>query len=151
MKPGGRAGPRKQSGHAKPQWLSVTGVLVIAALAATSIWQMNARLRMVTTQFNFSEAVYTAQQKLTARTLDPAAKLPASTGEWIALFNRQVPFAPDGGPAFIVNKQGNPATGAVGVSATDFGREVRLTRPAYGTLTEQVAVVSGSEALSANN
>ncbi|MEM9622346.1 MAG: hypothetical protein AAF993_11895 [Pseudomonadota bacterium] len=130
-----------------PGWLATLGCSALAVLAAISHAQIDARLRMVATQFNFSEAVHVAQQTLA----NPAATehVPVSTGEWIALFNQQVDAAPEGGPAFIVNKQGNPATGAVGVSATNFGKEVHLTRPAYAVLNEHTTVVRTTEPLTA--
>ncbi len=124
--------------------LLITGLLLTAALAGVCGYQVENRLKMVATQFNFVESVQMARDHMNAATLKAESGLPGSSGAWIALFNQKVPFAPEGGPAFIVNKQGNPKTGAIGISATDFGQELRITRPSYAILTEQTAVVRTS-------
>ncbi len=129
-----------QHGNAGALFLPTIGILTVVGLVLFSHYERSARRDMAHAHSNFTEALRAAQLSLTSRTIDEDAPLPANTGEWIALFNHHTE-APGGGPAFIVNKKGNPATGAVGVASTNFGTELHLTRPAFQILSEHQSVV----------
>ena len=81
-------------------------------------------------------------RSFTADGVPTTGGLPNNTGEWIALFSRITSTAPNGGPAYIVNRTGNADTGAIGISATNYGREVHISRPAYLGLNVQKIVVT---------
>ncbi len=116
-------------------------------------YELNMRFNMALAHAHFADAVARAhehieasrtgegRQHFTAEGVPTLGGLPRSTGEWIAYYHKFVRSAPGGGPAFVVNADGNPATGAIGVSATNYGTEVHLTRPAYRGLKAHKVVV----------
>ena len=131
----------KMKGEISPQLIIAAGILVIAAMASFTHQQMDARINMARTHANFTGALRIAQNSLNARTVKANSHNPTNTGEWIELFNAQSEAAPGGGPAFIVNTKGNSETGAIGVSVTNFGSELQITRPAYVILAEHKSIV----------
>ena len=109
---------------------------------------------MAQSHAHFTEAVQLARQSIspdssgaryvTADGVPTTASHPTNTGAWISTFSRTAKHAPDGGPAYIVNNTGSDKTGAIGVSATNYGKEVRITRPAYLGLQAQSATVTAT-------
>ncbi len=134
--------------------LTFWGALLVVVLLSWISYELNARFKMARTHAHFAEAVRIAEENvglnasLAPTTTDNSkpenVNQPRSTGEWISLYNNKVKFAPGGGPAFIVNVQGNPATGAIGISATNYGTELHITRPAYRSLKTHKVVVTPS-------
>ena len=131
-------------------------VLTIALSVLVVGWisyELNMRFKMALAHAHFAEAVARAHEHIeatrtgegrrhfTADGVPTLGGLPQSTGEWIAYYHNFMRSAPGGGPAFVVNAEGNPATGAIGVSATNYGTEVHLTRPAYRGLKAHRVVV----------
>lgn len=122
-----------------------------------SLWAKHAldvRFQMALTHAHFTEAVQVSRNNMLAeRRIETGARFtdtgvptlggqPSSTGEWIALFNERARHAPEGGAAFIVNSDGNPATGAIGVGATNYGKEVQISRPSYRSLKKHKVIIS---------
>ncbi|NKB97312.1 MAG: hypothetical protein GKR90_02270 [Pseudomonadales bacterium] len=111
---------------------------------------------MALTHAHFTEAVQSSKKNMntalssdrtnmyTADGVPTIGGTPRNTGEWIALFNESARHAPDGGPAYIVNSAGNSDTGAIGVTATDYGKEVQIVRPAFRSLEAHKITVSNS-------
>ena len=129
------------TGSGAPQLMLGLALLALFALVGAARWQLDSRLRMAQAHAHFTEAVRVARTKLSEKAFSDGQPL-ASTGEWIALFNSQALLAPEGGPAFIVNRSGSPETGAIGVSATDYGNEVHIARPSYRVLHNHKVVVT---------
>lgn len=129
----------------------------LTLVVCTSLWAKHAlevRFQMALTHAHFTEAVQVSRNSmLVDRTNETGARFtdsgvptvggqPSSTGEWIALFNERARHAPEGGAAFIVNSDGNPATGAIGVGATNYGKEVQISRPSYRSLKKHKVIIS---------
>ena len=135
----------KAGGMIHPQLIIAGGIVIISTLAVFAHTQMESRINMARTHANFTGALKIAENNLNARLSGKSIDLPNNTGEWIELFNAQAESAPGGGPAFIVNNKGNSDTGAIGVSSTNFGSELHITRPAYAILAEHKSVIKSPE------
>ena len=131
--------------------ISHTGLIVILSMAVAGlvVWtkqSIDSRLAMARAHAHYTVAIQTAKQNIApqARAVDTqythtytsdgvptVARQLNNTGAWIELLNTRSSRAPLGGPAYVVNSSGNALTGAVGVSATNYGNEVQITRPAF--------------------
>lgn len=109
--------------------------VLVAAVVTWLTVELDARFKMARAHAHFAEAVRIAKRSDASR----------STGEWISHYHQRIRHAPDGGPAFIVNARGNPSTGAIGISATNYGRELHITRPAYRSLHSHKVVVAAPD------
>lgn len=136
--------------------IALASAVFIIALTFWAQHEINARFQMALTHAHFTQAVQLSKKNLNTGTvankenrftregIPTLGGQPRNTGEWIALFNGSARHAPDGGPAFIVNSAGNPLTGAIGVSATNYGDSIEISRPAYRTLKPHRVIVSAS-------
>ena len=138
---------------------SLTNLLLATIVCiATLLWATNAihqRANMAQVHANFTHAIQTVKgkasqqdssgQHFTADGIPTVATLPTNTGAWISEFSRKVDKAPEGGPAYIVNNTGSDMTGAIGVTATNYGKEVRITRPPYRDLESYTATVTADQ------
>ena len=112
-----------------------TASFALVATVGLIMWTHDAlqtRLKMAATHAHFVQAVRWAKQEI--KHAGGSDETPRSTGEWISFYHRAIRAAPHGGPAFVVAEDGDAGTGAVGVSATDYGARLVVTRPAYGKL-----------------
>lgn len=135
--------------------------LALCGAVLSAIWVMTAldeRLNMARTHAHFTEAT-----QLVAQTIEMDAQptlqfdadgvpslnsVPNNTGAWIsALHAVAAAEAPRGGPAFIVNGAGSATTGAIGVTATAYGQQVTIRRPAFGTLRPLAVEISANGAI----
>ena len=147
----------RQTGNTPPYMFMILGILSMVLGLAWMKSAIDGRLSMALTHAHFTQAVRTATKNIgtrqdtssvtgtrsfTADGVPTTGGLPNNTGEWIALFSRITSTAPNGGPAYIVNRTGNANTGAIGISATNYGREVHISRPAYLGLNVQKIVVT---------
>ena len=134
----------------------VLGVALSGAMLA-AFWTQAAlsdRLAMARAHAHFTEAMRDAMQNIsdaqvqggsafTAEGIPTSSEQPTNTTAWISHFSRRVATAPGGGPAYVVNRWGNDLTGTIGVSATQYGSEVQLTRPMYlGLKPQQVKITA---------
>lgn len=132
------------------------GIALFSAMAA-AFWTQAAlsdRLAMARAHAHFTEAMRDAMQNIsdaqaqasgafTADGIPTSSAQPTNTTAWISHFSRRVDQAPGGGPAYVVNRWGNDLTGAIGVSATQYGSEVQLSRPMYlGLKPQQVKITA---------
>lgn len=118
-------------------------LMTLAMLGYTSV-ALYHNLQMAKTHALFTEALRASRDSLALRITNEAGNEPSSTGEWLAILNEHNKDAPAGGPAFVVNKLGSASTGAVGISATSYGAEVHITRPAFRQLEPRHAVVTSA-------
>ena len=135
--------------------LAVIGMFAVVIVGFWAKAQLDVRFQMSLTHAHFTEAVLVTQTNMLSVTqpkptaagftnsgVPTVSGRPSSTGEWIALFNEHARHAPDGGAAYIVNSEGNPVTGAIGVGATNYGKEIQISRPSYRSLKKHKVVVS---------
>ncbi|MEM7097262.1 MAG: hypothetical protein AAF541_03310 [Pseudomonadota bacterium] len=107
--------------------------------------QVQMRLGMVQTHIAYTEAYRISRDMLVQHSVGAQEQAPESSGAWISRIktntNDSIHLAPGGGPAFILNNQGNSLTGAIGVTATNYGRDLILTRPAFYKLSSQSTTI----------
>lgn len=137
--------------QARKLWAAVLVGCVGIVLVIDAQRQISSRVAMTQTHFTYAEAYRLSREALAAHTLSTLQNLPESSGAWVSMFKRDVgdnlQFAPEGGPAFVLNKQGSSMTGAIGVTATNFGRDLILSRPAYKHLSPQTTRVRQLEVI----
>jgi hypothetical protein len=113
----------------------VTSMVCVLAGWAMTYKRFDDRMQMAKTNAHFVGAVRVAKDHTSAEAA------PLSASQWASNFNQGSSDAPNGGPAFIVNNNGNRTTGAVGVAVDNFGTRVLVIRPEYLTLSAQRAVI----------
>ena len=116
-------------------------VMTIMAVAWISS-ELRTRYNMAAAHAHFVQAVRIAKRTLQSPNPAIRAQAPRSTGEWISEYHGYMRNAPAGGPAFVVNSEGDLHTGAIGVSATAYGAQLQITRPAYGHLQPLQIIVA---------
>lgn len=143
--------------------LALFGTIFVLTASFWVRYEIDTRFQMALTHAHFTEAVRSSKKNMNTLTATPRSNsytadgvptlggTPRNTGEWIALFNESARYAPEGGPAYIVNSHGNATTGAIGVSATKYGREVQIVRPAFRSLTSSRIIVSSAGAQHASS
>ncbi len=131
--------------------LALAGSLALV-MVVNALQQIVVRVDMAHTHFAYAQAYHLSRQHLAAHSMGSASNVPESSGAWVNTFKNEMGkpliFAPAGGPGFVLNKQGSALTGAIGVTATNFGRDLILVRPAYRHLDQQAVTVRQMEVLS---
>ena len=122
--------------------LALIGALLVLCLTLWAKYELDTRFQMALTHAHFTEALQLSKKNMVLASNSENDTQPRNTGEWIALFNTRARHAPKGGPAYIVNSNGNAGTGAIGVSATNYGESVELSRPAFHKLTAHKVIVA---------
>ena len=122
--------------------MALCGGILVIALSLWTHHEINTRFDMALTHAHFTEALQLSKKNMKLSSDAERDTQPRTTGEWISLFNQSARHAPMGGPAYVVSNQGNSMTGAVGVSATNYGEAVELYRPAFKTLEPKKVIVS---------
>ena len=122
--------------------VALLGGFLVIGLSLWAHHEINTRFEMALTHAHFTEALSLSKKNMKLASDSEADTQPRTTGEWIALFNQSARHAPMGGPAYVVSNQGNSMTGAIGVSATNYGESVELYRPGFKTLEPRKVTVS---------
>lgn len=128
--------------------VAIIGILAAVALPQYQDYIKTANMSKVKSYYDESQrlAKTTFVKGYTQISMHQTPSIPASTAEWLTLFNRGGAIAPGGGNAF--DSAVDNATGKIGIEYTGtFPDTARLiiSRPAYGDLTaETVTVIAAS-------
>ena len=128
--------------------VAIIGILAAVALPQYQDYIKTANMSKVKAYFDESQrlATTTFVKGYTQISMHQTPTIPASTDEWLALFNRGGAIAPGGGDAF--DTAVDDAKGKIGIEYTGtFPDTAKLTisRPAYGDLEAiTVTVVAAS-------
>lgn len=122
--------------------LALFGAILVIGLSLWAHHQIDSRFQMALTHAHFTEALHLSKKNMNFESMSNTDRQPRNTGEWIGLFNESARFAPMGGPAFVVSNEGNAKTGAIGVSAINYGESVEIFRPGFKSLAPHKVIVS---------
>ena len=119
--------------------VAIIGILAAVALPAYNDYIATANMGKVEAHFEEAKRLTstTYVKGFMQQTLQQPLTVPATTAEWIAIYNRNGVLAPGGGNAFT-SGSGNSDTGAIGVTASGTfpnSAQVIIERPAYEDLT----------------
>ena len=124
--------------------IAIIGMIVAISVPVYKGYTEQAQMALVTQHFD--TAIGTARQAFLDARIRVAnglqSNLPASTTEWISLFDQHHSAAPGGGNAYTTTMLGDGSTGAIGVSYDETANETTITRPAYRQLTAYQARVN---------
>ena len=124
------------------------GVAVVAAILIPLVNSYRDAEEMRTVNLHYRAAIeMVADQHVADRirrsTGDDSTSSPDDAAAWIALFSKDNPQAPGGGPAFIESSIGSSATGAIGVIYDS--KLVLLAQPPYLELDAHRVEIKGFE------